>query len=57
MHFIFKTRYEQDIALFEIGQECGEIAGLGDHGSGGRAKTDAEFARRWRWHWSPLPGC
>ena len=36
---------EQDVALFEIGQKCGEIAGLGDHGAGGGAKADAELAR------------
>ena len=36
---------EQHVALFEIGQECGEIAGLGDHGPRGGAKADAEFAR------------
>ena len=36
---------EQHVALFEIGQKRGEIAGLGDHRAGGGAKTDAEFAR------------
>ena len=36
---------EQHVALFEIGQERGEIAGLGDHRPGGGAETDAEFAR------------
>ena len=36
---------EQHVALFEIGQQRGEIAGLGDHGTGGGAKADAEFAR------------
>src|ERR1700687_4222695 len=36
---------EQHVALFEIGEKCGEIAGLGDHGPGSGAKADAEFAR------------
>ncbi len=36
---------EQHVALFEIGQQRREIAGLGDHGTGGGAKADAEFAR------------
>ena len=36
---------EQHIALFEIGQQRGEIAGLCNHRAGGRAETDAEFAR------------
>ena len=36
---------EQHVALFEIGQQRGEIAGLGDHRAGGGAKTDAELAR------------
>ena len=36
---------EQNVALFEIGQQRREIAGLGDHGTGGGAKADAEFAR------------
>ena len=36
---------EQHVALFEIGQQRREIAGLGDHRSRRRAKTDAEFAR------------
>ena len=36
---------EQHVALFEIGQKCGEIAGLGDHGAGGGAEANAEFAR------------
>src|ERR1700680_2743755 len=36
---------EQHVALFEIGQEGCEIAGLGDHGAGSGAKADAEFGR------------
>ena len=36
---------EQHVALFEIGQQCGEIAGLGDHRARGGAKADAELAR------------
>src|SRR6185437_13156824 len=38
---------EQDIALFEIGEKCGEIAGLGDHRTGRGTKTDAEFTRHY----------
>src|SRR5262249_42745109 len=36
---------EQHVALFEIGQKRGEIAGLGNHGPRCRAKADAELAR------------
>ena len=36
---------EEHVALFEIGQQCREIAGLGDHGTRGGAKADAELAR------------
>ena len=36
---------EQDVALFEIGQQRREIAGLGDDRARSRAKTDAELAR------------
>ena len=36
---------EQDVALFEIGEQRREIAGLGDDGSRGGAKAYAEFAR------------
>src|SRR5258705_10073921 len=36
---------EQYVALFEIGQQRREIAGLCNHGPGGGAETDAEFAR------------
>ena len=36
---------EQDVALFEIGELGGEVAGLGDHRAGGRAEIDAELAR------------
>ena len=36
---------EQHVALFEIGQQRREIAGLGDHRTRGGAKADAEFAR------------
>ena len=36
---------EQHVALFEIGQQRREIAGLGDHRPGGGAEADAEFAR------------
>ena len=31
--------------VFEIGEQRGEIAGLGDHRAGGGAEVDAEFAR------------
>ena len=33
------------IARLEIGEQRGEIAGLGDHRAGGRAEIDAQFAR------------
>ena len=36
---------EQHVALFEIGEQRGEIAGLGDHRPGGGAEIDAELAR------------
>ena len=36
---------EQHVAVFEIGQQRREIAGLGDHRAGGRAEIDAELAR------------
>ena len=36
---------EEHVALFEIGQERGKIAGLCDQGPGGGAKADAELAR------------
>ena len=36
---------EQDVALFEIGEQRGEVAGLGDHRPGGGAEIDAELAR------------
>ena len=36
---------EQNVALFEIGEDRGEIARLGDHRARGRAEIDAEFAR------------
>ncbi len=36
---------EQHVALFEIGQQRREIAGLGDHRARCGAKADAEFAR------------
>ena len=36
---------EQDVALFEIGEQRREIAGLGDHRPGGGAEIDAELAR------------
>ena len=36
---------EQHVAVFEIGQQRREIAGLGDDRAGGRAEIDAEFAR------------
>jgi hypothetical protein len=35
---------EQDVAILEIGQQCGEIARLGDDRAGRGAETDAEFA-------------
>ncbi len=34
---------EQHVALFEIGQQRREIAGLGDHRTGGRPEIDAEL--------------
>lgn len=34
---------EEDVALFEIGQECREIARLGNHRSGGGLEVDAEL--------------
>ena len=36
---------EQHVALFEIGQQRREIAGLGDHRTGRGAEIDAELAR------------
>lgn len=36
---------EEHVTLFEIGQKCGEIAGLRDHRTRGRTKVHAEFAR------------
>ena len=36
---------EQHVALFEIGEQRREVAGLGDHRAGGRAEVDAELAR------------
>ena len=36
---------EQHVAFFEIGEQRGEIAGLGDDRAGGRAEIDAELAR------------
>ena len=36
---------EQHVALFEIGEQRGEIAGLCDHRARGGAKADAELAR------------
>ena len=34
---------EEDVIGFEIGQQCGEIARLGDHRAGCGAKSDAQF--------------
>jgi hypothetical protein len=36
---------EQNVALFEIGEQRREIAGLGDHRPGGGAEIDAQLAR------------
>jgi hypothetical protein len=36
---------EEDVAILEIGEQGGEIAGLGDHRPRGGAKADAELAR------------
>ena len=36
---------EQHVAVFEIGEQRGEVAGLGDDRTGGRAEIDAELAR------------
>ena len=36
---------EQNVAVFEIGQQRGEVAGLGDDRAGGRAKVHSELAR------------
>mgnify|MGYP006910669197 CR=1 FL=1 len=36
---------EQDVALFQIGEQRRQIAGLGDDGAGRGAEIDAEFAR------------
>ncbi|MEY9591396.1 hypothetical protein ABIA06_003687 [Bradyrhizobium yuanmingense] len=36
---------EEHVAFFEVGQEGGKIAGLGDHGPRGGAETDAELLR------------
>ena len=36
---------EQHVALFEIGEQRREIAGLGDHRPGGGAEVDAKLAR------------
>ena len=34
---------EQDVALLEVGEQRGEIAGLGNHRTGGGAKADAQL--------------
>ncbi len=36
---------EQHVARFEVGQQRGEIAGLGDYRPGGGTEVDAQFAR------------
>ena len=36
---------EQHVALFEIGEQRREVAGLGDHRPGGGAEIDAQLAR------------
>ena len=36
---------EEDVALLEIGEQRGEVAGPGDHRARGRAEIDAELAR------------
>ncbi len=36
---------EQHVARFEIGEDGGQIAGLGQHRPRGRAEVDTEFAR------------
>ena len=36
---------EEHVALFEIGEQRREVAGLGDHRAGGGAEVDAELAR------------
>ena len=36
---------EQDVAVFQVGEQRGEIAGLADHGTGGGAEADAQLAR------------
>ena len=36
---------EQHVARFEIGELRRKVAGLGDHGAGGRAEVDAKLAR------------
>ena len=35
---------EEDVARFEVGQDRGKVAGLGDDRAGGGADPDAEFA-------------
>ena len=41
MDFIDK----QNVERFQVGQNGGEVAGLGDDRAGGRTKTDPQFAR------------
>ena len=36
---------EEDVAVLEVGEQRGEIARLGDHGTGGGAEADAQLAR------------
>ncbi len=36
---------EEDVAVLEVGEQRGEVAGLGDDGPGGRAKADAQLVR------------
>ena len=36
---------EEDVALFQIGEQRREVAGLGDHRPGGGAEVDAKLAR------------
>ena len=36
---------EQDVAGFQVGQQCRQVARLGDHGTGSGTKADTQLAR------------
>src|SRR5260370_23471827 len=42
---LFRSVDEEHVALFEVIDDCGEVAGAFDGGAGRPAQIDAEFAR------------